>query len=232
LSPSDLPSTHQSFLREAIRLRAKYNDRISLLIGLETDYITSIDLEETVKLVAEHQEIEYLVGSVHHVHGVSIDFDRQTWLRAVRTASKGEIGTTMILDQNGKPVTFPIDPTDEYLSQSHTPSPADLRPFLLAYFEAQYELIKTHHPEVIGHFDLCLLWSPDINLRAEELDGVWEKVERNVSHVISYGGLFEANSAALRKGWRTSYPSRDVVQVGCTMTSFKKSLSDHESIDS
>lgn len=31
--------------------------------------------------------------------------------------------------------------------------------------------------------------------------------------MINYGGLFEANGAALRKGWETSYPSREVLEV-------------------
>ena len=94
---------------------------------------------------------------------------------------------------------------------------SELRNFLLGYFEAQYTLLKSHQPEVIGHFDLCLLWTPSISLRSREWKDVWTLVERNVKYVIDYGGLFEANSAALRKGWNTSYPSEDVLNVSSVL---------------
>jgi histidinol-phosphatase (PHP family) len=88
-----------------------------------------------------------------------------------------------------------------------------LRLFLLAYFDAQYEMLTAHQPEVVGHFDLCLLWTPTVSLRSTEMEGVWEKVERNLRYAAGYGVLFEANAAAIRKGWGTSYPSRDILQV-------------------
>ena len=50
-------------------------------------------------------------------------------------------------------------------------------------------------------------------LRSDELEGVWDKVERNIRYAIGYGALFEANAAAIRKGWTTSYPSREVLRV-------------------
>lgn len=93
------------------------------------------------------------------------------------------------------------------------PSDAQLTVFLLRYLDAQYEMIERLEPEVVGHFDLCLLFNPGYSLRGEGKEEVWKRVERNVKRVISYGGLFEANGAALRKGWETSYPSREVLQV-------------------
>lgn len=94
-----------------------------------------------------------------------------------------------------------------------TPSMTDLRAFLLAYFDAQYDMLQTHQPEVIGHIDLCLLWTPEIRLGDTSLEGVWDKVVRNVEYGISYGALFEANAAAIRKGWKTSYPNPDILEV-------------------
>ena len=140
------------------------------------------------------------MGSVHHVHGIPIDFDRPTWIKAVNRALSlaGSAHTDKDLDS--------LDPkSSEYLEA--------LRPLLVAYLEAQYEMIQTLKPEVIGHFDLCLLYTPGVSLRGAG-DEIWSRVERNVRYVIAYGGLFEANSAALRKGWATSYPSEDVLDVG------------------
>ena len=38
-------------------------------------------------------------------------------------------------------------------------------------------------------------------------------VIRNIEFVKLYGGLFELNSSALRKGWNTSYPKRDIANA-------------------
>lgn len=207
MTPVDLEKAYFDFLEEAIRIRTVYSDRISLLIGLETDYITGIDLSKTVELLEKRKEIDYIVGSVHHVNGISIDFDKPTWTRAVRAVSERSSGSTMTVSPNSKSISLPR------VTDDSTPSMSDIRTFLLAYFDAQYEMLRTLQPEVVGHIDLCLLWTPDISLRSSEMEGVWQKVERNVEFAVQYGALFEANAAAIRKGWKTSYPNSDILQV-------------------
>ena len=64
---------------------------------------------------------------------------------------------------------------------------------------------------MIGHFDLVRLWNPELKFTDHE--GVWEKVERNVKFAIGYGGMFELNAAAFRKGWKEAYPAWDVLEV-------------------
>jgi histidinol-phosphatase (PHP family) len=208
LEPKDLESTYLAFLAEAQRLRATYAGQINLLTGLETDYITEVDLSKTAALLDSRPDIDYVVGSVHHVNGVSIDFDRPTWIRAVRTAASGQIGTTMVLPPTESSSTTPVLPDVEDVEAD--PTEDQMVSFLHAYFDAQYDMLQALQPEVIGHFDLCLLWIPRVSLRSK---GIWAKVERNVRYVISYGALFEANAAALRKGWSGSYPSGDILEV-------------------
>ncbi|WVF70889.1 hypothetical protein IAT40_005684 [Kwoniella sp. CBS 6097] len=209
LTPSDLSATYESFLTLASSLRIKYASQISLLLSIETDYITPLDLSNLSSILSKHHEIDYVVGSVHHVNGISIDFDRPTWLRSVDACSRGETGRTM--DPGPPPTLEKSDPTNPNLSTDFVPPEAMLQPFLEKYFDAQYELIESHQPEVLGHIDLCLLWTPDVSLA--RMEKVWEKIERNVRAVIAYGGLFEANAAAIRKGWGTSYPSRDILRL-------------------
>lgn len=83
-----------------------------------------------------------------------------------------------------------------------------------AYLDAQFEMLTQLQPAVVGHFDLIRLMAED---PAKELGGyegaVWEKVQRNLEFVKSYGGLLELSSASLRKGWDTPYPGRDVCEV-------------------
>ena len=68
------------FVEKAHRLKALYADKITLLVGLETDYVSSLDLDGLDALLEKHAgRIEYIVGSIHHVNGIPIDFDKETF---------------------------------------------------------------------------------------------------------------------------------------------------------
>jgi histidinol-phosphatase (PHP family) len=132
MSLSDLLEQFTGFVNEAHRLKALYAPSINLLVGLETEYITSLDLQRLEHTLATFgNQLEFLVGSVHHVNGIPIDFDGPTYERAIASCS---------VDNDGDPQAA----------------------FLSAYFEAQYELIQRFKPEIIGHFDLCRLFRPSL----------------------------------------------------------------------
>lgn len=204
LTPNDLEKAYAAFLLEAQRLRPLHPE-LSLLIGIECDAITPLDASGLSRLL-ENPVIDYVVGSVHHVRGVSVDFDRPTWLRAVRAAVRGVDETTMA--RVGGELVLAAGDEDPKLAEGYVPTEEEQRVFLEAYLDAQYDMMRAHEPEVVGHFDLALLWTPEVSLMP-----VWGKIERNVKFAVGYGALFEANAAALRKGWKTSYPSPDVLKV-------------------
>jgi histidinol-phosphatase (PHP family) len=70
---------------EATRLKETYNDRITLLIGLETEVIRPDDDLAALRILLDRHDdrIDYIVGSVHHAAHVPIDFDRSTFDRAL-----------------------------------------------------------------------------------------------------------------------------------------------------
>ena len=178
----DLETTFDTYITEALRLKAKYAGQIEILIGLESEYIIQSSLDKLRVLLEQYSaSISYIVGSVHHVNSIPIDFDKETFDRAVASFSQEK----------------------ESLPQ--------LQQLFCAYFDAQYRLLYTFRPEVIGHFDLCRLYLPDMSF-CDEI--VWKRVERNVRFAVEYGALFEVNAAAFRKGWRTAYPGADVLKVG------------------
>ena len=84
-----------------------------------------------------------------------------------------------------------------------------------SYYDQQFEMLQALKPRVIGHFDLIRLMSQDPAraLRGWGDGGVWEKVERNLEYVLSYGGWLECNTSALRKGLSEPYPSREIGEV-------------------
>ena len=197
LSVEDLMTQFEAFLNEAHRLRRDYASTLKLLVGLETEYISALDIDGLSKLLQAHEgRIDYIVGSIHHVNGIPIDFDVDTYRHCLDNV-----------------------PLPAHLTES---TEADHRHerlgiFLEMYFDAQFELMNTFHPEVIGHIDLCRLYTPDIQLGAFPL--AWAKLERNIKFAVAYGALFEVNAAAFRKGWNTAYPGHDVTEVDMLMSS-------------
>ncbi|KAI0252769.1 histidinol phosphate phosphatase H [Lactifluus subvellereus] len=190
-SVEGLMTQFEAFLDEAHRLRDVYSSSLRLLVGLETEYISALDTNGLSQLLEVHKgRIDYIVGSVHHVNGIPIDFDFDTYRRC--------------LDN----IPLPAHVTN---SMEADLGQECLGIFLDMYFDAQFELLNDFHPELIGHIDLCRLYTPDLRLRA--FPHAWAKLERNVKFAIAYGALFEANAAAFRKGWRTAYPGDDVAEL-------------------
>jgi histidinol-phosphatase (PHP family) len=184
----------EAFLDEAHRLCDTYSSSLRLLVGLETEYISALDIDGLSRLLEIHEgRIDYIVGSVHHVNGIPIDFDVDTYRRCLDNISlPAHVTDSMETDQEHERLCI----------------------FLDTYFDAQFELLNRFHPELIGHIDLCRLYAPDLQLHA--FPRAWAKLERNVKFAIAYGALFEVNSAAFRKGWSTAYPGDDVAQVNET----------------
>ncbi|KAF9266373.1 histidinol phosphate phosphatase H [Marasmius fiardii PR-910] len=183
LNPESLLSQFDGFIQEAHRLKSLYAPQITLLVGLETEFITPLDLDRLDELLSRYSDqVEYLVGSIHHVHGVPIDFDIPTYEDALRVHSK------------------------ESQSENET-----MERFLCSYFEDQYEMLTRFEPEIVGHIDLCRLYDPA--LRFSDFPRAQDLLKRNIKRVVGYGGLFEVNAAAFRKNWDTAYPGEDVLQM-------------------
>ena len=156
-------------------------------------------------------KVDYLVGSLHHINLVPIDFDQQTFELALANFSDSEE------DDRGEGSDIAV----KRRRRQH------LR-LISAYLDQQKRLIDHFQPEVIGHFDLCRLYEPltpmtvaGLEEGEEEKDDectnllkqVEEKVRRNISLVVEYGGLFEINSSSIRKGWPTAYPGEDILDM-------------------
>lgn len=191
-----LDKAFEEYTVHAKQLQKQYaeKDGMQLLVGFEVE---GIDEEHVrfAKTLFDSGKYDMTVGSVHHVNGVPIDFTPDLWMDAVAKTSTQTV-----------------------------------RQLYCDYFDIQYTVISVLHPLVIGHFDLIALFMPqenvdpttgkklgDVNIEKDWPD-VWAKVERNIKAVADYGGLFELNSAAVRKGWVTPYPkepfSKAIIENG------------------
>ncbi|CAG8512725.1 2339_t:CDS:2 [Paraglomus occultum] len=89
LKPSDLIDTFTAYVHEARRLQQKYQSQITLIVGLESETINSSSSTEALCLKSEHN-LDYILGSVHHVHETPIDFDEEQFAIALKKSSNDE----------------------------------------------------------------------------------------------------------------------------------------------
>ena len=76
-----------------------------------------------------------------------------------------------------------------------------------SYFDAQYDMLTTVKPAVVGHFDLVRMYRQDYPLS----DHVWTRIKRNIDYIAEYEGVVEINSRAFKKGLRNPYPLQDIM---------------------
>jgi histidinol-phosphatase (PHP family) len=81
------------------------------------------------------------------------------------------------------------------------------------YFDSQFEMLQALRPPVVGHFDLIRLLSDHRDADFKGMIGVWNRIERNLEYIASYGGRLELNSSGLRKGLAEPYPCLAICQV-------------------
>ena len=164
------------YYHEALRLREKHAGNITILIGMEVDWI-SPHSQSFIQDLLKKYSLDLFIGSVHHVNSIPIDYSADMFQQAVREC-KG---------------------TEEKLFED--------------YFDLQYDMLRALKPPIVGHFDLIRLKSRSPNDSVQRYSNAWEKALRNISFVIEYGGIFEINSAALRKGLTEPYPKADLCDV-------------------
>ncbi|OAA54845.1 mRNA decapping hydrolase [Niveomyces insectorum RCEF 264] len=85
-----LQSHFAAYLREAVRLRDAYADRITVLVGFESEWIRgAADDGARVQALAAHPAVDYFVGSLHHVgaRGTPIDYDKGMYAEAMKLAA-------------------------------------------------------------------------------------------------------------------------------------------------
>ena len=109
---------------------------------------------------------------------------------------------------------IPIDFSSELWEKARQACGGTDESLFAKYFDEQYDLLAQVKPLVIGHFDVIRLWAPNKTVKLSHWPSVWQKVLRNIDTVVEYGGVFELNSAAFRKGFEEAYPTSEIAMVG------------------
>ncbi|RPB26027.1 histidinol phosphate phosphatase H [Terfezia boudieri ATCC MYA-4762] len=143
--------------------------------------------------------------------GFEVDYIRESSIQLVQRLQE-DYKFDMFLGAVHHVNTIPIDfDRDMYLTAQASCGGSDEKLFE-AYFDAQYAMLQLQ-PPIVAHFDLIRLFSENPTFPLQFWPGVWGRVVRNIEFVVGYGGLFELNSASLRKGWDEPYPRRDVCEA-------------------
>ncbi|TAQ91614.1 hypothetical protein B7494_g120 [Chlorociboria aeruginascens] len=69
-----LPPRHEAYLLEAQSLRSKYKNQIEIIIGFESEFITPAYISY-IRTLFSSPAVDFYIGSLHHVHGIPIDYD-------------------------------------------------------------------------------------------------------------------------------------------------------------
>lgn len=80
---------HEAYIIEAQRLQRAYASQIHILIGFEAEFIRP-EYFPLVKALAEPAVVDYFIGSVHHVHSIPIDYNKDFFAAAVAAAGGSE----------------------------------------------------------------------------------------------------------------------------------------------
>ncbi len=100
LGVDDLVQMFEDYVERAVALRDRHADRIELLIGFETEVLPPEDwLPRMRALQSDHPEFDYVVGSVHHLDGASIDMHPKVTARVAREVGGKEVLERLYFDQ-------------------------------------------------------------------------------------------------------------------------------------
>lgn len=105
-------------------------------------------------------------------------------------------------------VNFDFSPQDYDQAVRHC---GGIEALYRAYFDAQYDLIVTLEPQLVGHFDLIRLFDSDYRQHLA-LPAVAERIERNLAAIRQRGLTLDLNMRALLKGATEPYPALPLLQ--------------------
>ncbi|OCT51109.1 putative histidinol-phosphatase [Cladophialophora carrionii] len=80
-------ANEDAYVKEAHRLRAKYESQIQIPIGFEGEWIRP-ESQELIEASIQKHPYDFFIGSVHHVHTVPIDYDHDMY-RDARSKAGG-----------------------------------------------------------------------------------------------------------------------------------------------
>ncbi len=86
----------------------------------------------------------------------------------------------------------------------------------LAYFDAQFEMIRTLRPFVVGHFDIIRIFDDDYGARLAQPE-IQKKIQRNLELIRDLGLVLDYNLRPLARGEKTPYLAPPILDLAKKM---------------
>lgn len=196
MTPSSLIEQFQLYVVNARKFQNevnlathKKNNEMKILVGFESE--GGIDDEHLKMCLKLKNDInaDIVVGSVHHVNGIDIDFDQKTWDVALEKYN----GLRGLYNEYFKLVNKMIK---------------FLKPEVVAHFD----LIRLFgNIEVDG---IKVTQEQNLGISIEkDWPEIWTIIGDSVDFIVDNNLAVELNSSAIRKGWNTPYPKDDIVKL-------------------
>ncbi len=148
LSATTLKQRFTRYFQLGRELQQKYRDHIELFLAFEIE--TYPGSTAYVQALIEQYQPDYLLGSLHHVNGICIDFDREHYQQALSAA--------------GNHVQLYCDYFDEQLTMLETFNPAVVAHFdLIRVFDQNY-LSTMADKKVVARIDRNLDYLAENNV--------------------------------------------------------------------
>eukprot|EP00055_Hartaetosiga_balthica_P009008 m.34913 g.34913 ORF g.34913 m.34913 type:complete len:366 (+) comp6566_c1_seq1:141-1238(+) len=241
MGPKDLCTQFEEYVAEGRRLQKKYKDSIHILVGFESERLCvdcnknangkQVDQDinkdddplETalnecgasfsakIRQLKTVYDLDFVVGAIHHVDGVPIDFDEDTYLLALKKCERKRESDASSKRHHhicGGKETQNSEETLVLLQQNKDALEEATEELFVRYFQQLGDLVELCKPDVVGHFDLIRLFRPLQPLTPR----IWESIRVCVGKCMAANCLFEINTSGLRKGLHDPYPQRDITK--------------------
>ncbi len=119
------------------------------------------------------------------------------------------IGSVHYLPDPGTGRFYSVDDTPELLRACVSEVfHGDAMAMVRAYYDTVCRTVETYRPDVVGHFDLVTKFCEKAPLFDPDDPGYRRTALEALERIRDCGGVFEVNTGAMSRGWRTSpYPA-------------------------
>lgn len=189
-------------------LKEKFKaDDINIYLGIEQDYYST---EPTY-------DYDYVIGSAHYVKK---NIKHAPLMQAYLHAAESDISYTrakflpcgIIIFKDA--AYIPVDETPDLLTEAvRLFYNGDIYALAEDYFMTVSDVLDKTGADIVGHFDLITKFNEKYDLFDTTHPRYVQAWKKAADHLLAKGALFEINTGAISRGWRTCpYPSDEIIR--------------------
>jgi histidinol-phosphatase (PHP family) len=182
-------------------------------IGFSSHGYTDFDLRYCMKDTKGYiAEINRLKVKYKDKIQIYLGLEEDAFCHANRESFDYIIGSSHYFLVDGK--YYPIDSSYDYFKKCLELFGYDVMKMTHSYYIAFCDYITKRKPDIVGHFDLITKFDElDTSLFLENREYV-EAAKKYIELAADSGCLFEVNTGAISRGYRTSvYPAEDLLYI-------------------